>query len=86
MFIAMTAEEIRSLSSPIPFRAFRIHMANGKHVDVPHPDFISLSPRGRTLIVYKPDGSFDLVDVLLITSIETLSNGQRPRRRRKSNR
>lgn len=61
-------------------------MANGRSVDIPHPDFMHLSPTGRRLIVDRSDDSFEVIDVLLVTSVETLpQNGTaRPRRRGKS--
>ena len=76
----MTGGEIRKLFKATPFLPFRVHMANGKSVDVPHPDFMHLSPTGRRLIVDRPDDTFEIIDVLLVTSLETLSqNGNRPR-------
>jgi hypothetical protein len=59
-------------------------MANGRFVDVPHSDFMHLSPTGRRLIVDRSDDSFEVIDVLLVTSVETLPrNGTRARRRRR---
>jgi hypothetical protein len=79
----MTGQQIRSLYNATPFEAFRVNMANGKSVDVPHPDFMHLSPTGRRLIVDKADDTFEVIDVLLVMSVETLGkNGRRPRRRR----
>jgi hypothetical protein len=76
----MTGGEIRKLFEATPFLPFRVHMANGKSVDVPHSDFMHLSPTGRRLIVDRPDDTFEIIDVLLVTSLETLSqNGSRPR-------
>ena len=68
----MTVDQIRSLQDAAPFRAFRLHMANGKSVRAPHPDFMSLSPTGRILTVYRAHDSFEVIDTLLVTSIETL--------------
>ena len=80
----MQAKEIRTLYQATPFEPFRIHMANGKSVDVPHPEFMLLSRSGRKLIVDKPDDSFEFIDVSLVTSVETLvKNGSRRSRRRK---
>ena len=79
----MTGGEIRKLFEATPFLPFRVHMANGKSVDVPHPDFMHLSPTGRRLIVDRPDDTFEIIDVLLVTSLETLpQNGSRPRRKK----
>ena len=81
----MTGEQVRSLVMATPFRPFRVHMANGKSVDVPHPDFVNVSPTGRMLIVYQSDESFEMIDVLLVTSFETFGkNGARKGRRKKS--
>jgi hypothetical protein len=79
----MAVEQIRSLQDATPFRAFRVHMANGKSVKVPHPDFMNLSPTGRIMIVYRADDSFELINTLLVTSVETLpKNGAKRRRSR----
>jgi hypothetical protein len=78
----MTGEQIKSLYQAVPFEAFRVHMADGRSIDVPHPDFMHLSPTGRRLIVDRSDDSFEVIDVLLVTSVETLSrNGTKSRRR-----
>ena len=76
----MSGGEIRKLFEATPFLPFRVHVANGKSVDVRHPDFMHLSPTGRRLIVDRPDDTFEIIDVLLVTGLETLSqNGSRPR-------
>ena len=81
----MTADQIRNLATATPFRPFRVNMASRKSVDVPHLDFMSLSPTGRTLIVYGPAESFEIIDVLLVTSFETFAkDGARKVRRKKS--
>ena len=64
-----------------PFRPYRIHLADGRHVDVRHPDFVARSPAGRTAIVYKADETCTVVGLLLVTSLEVL-NGKTTRRRR----
>ncbi len=55
------------------FQPFRLQMANGRYLDVPHTDFIARSPTGRSAIVYKPNGSFEVVDLMLVTLIELLN-------------
>jgi hypothetical protein len=81
----MTGEQIRRHFEATQFVPFRVHVASGKSADVPHPDFMHLSPTGRWLIVDRPDDTVEMIDVLLVTSLETLSrNGSRARRRKKS--
>lgn len=66
----MTAEQLRTLREANPFRPFTIHLADGRALTVPHRDFVSQSPTGRTTIVYHSDDSFSIVDLLLITELE----------------
>jgi hypothetical protein len=55
-----------------PFRLYRIHMADGRSLDVRHPDFVARSPSGRTIVVYGPDDTCEIVDLLLVASLELL--------------
>jgi hypothetical protein len=65
----MTADAIRkALHSSHPFR---IRTVDGKVLDVPHQDFASLSQSGRTMIVMTPDDTWEVVDVFLISALET---------------
>ena len=50
-------------------------MANGRNLDVHHPDFVARARTGRCVIVYKLDDTFEVVDLLLVASLEVL-NGQ----------
>jgi len=36
----MTAQDIRELLLASPFRPFRLQLANGRSLRVPHPDFV----------------------------------------------
>jgi hypothetical protein len=53
-----------------------IRMADGRQFGIPHPDFLSMSPSGRTAVVYHPDGSASIVDLLLMTELEISSPSQ----------
>jgi hypothetical protein len=48
-------------------------MADGRCLHVPHPDFLSMSPTGRTVIVYQEDDAFSICDLLLMTELEISS-------------
>ena len=78
----MTIEKLISLHHAQPFRAFRIHVADGGHVDVPHPDFLAHTPTGRTVVVTKLDETFEVIDLLLVSRLEVL-NGRATRGRRR---
>ena len=67
----MTGEQIRSALRAAPFRPFRLHLADQRKVDVPHPEFALLFPGGRHLIVATPgsDSLYESIDVALIVSL-----------------
>ena len=80
--VAMKIDEIRNLRDALQFQPFALHLADGRAISVRHRDFLMTSPSGRTMIVYQPDDSFDVVDVMLITSWRVKSLNGRSRRRR----
>jgi hypothetical protein len=71
----MTVEQLREVWKADPFRPFIIHLADGRNISVNHRDFLASSPSGRTIIVYQPDDSFNVIDLLLVTDLE-VSNGK----------
>jgi hypothetical protein len=80
----MTIEKIRDLYNAQPFQPFIIHLADGREIPVRHPDFVAAEPSGRTAIVYQPDDSHNIIDLLLVTDLEVSSKANGTRRRRKS--
>jgi hypothetical protein len=76
----MTVEQLRNVHHAQPFRPFTIHMGDGRAFFVKHPDFISRSPSGRTVIVHGDDDTFNILDLLLLTELEIGPNGTTHRR------
>jgi hypothetical protein len=76
----MTIEQLRKLHLARPFQPFVIHLADGRSLQVPHPEFLSQSPTGRTISVGLPDGTHEIVDLLLVTSLRVRANGSRRNR------
>ena len=70
----MTIEQVKNLYNAAPFKPFVIHMADGREIPVKHREFMATAPSGRTVVVYEPDDSFNIVDLLLVTSFE-VKNG-----------
>jgi hypothetical protein len=66
----MTIEQLRKVQQATPFQPFALLTADGNKFDVPHRDFLSLSPYGRTVIVHGQGDDFNILDVLMITAIE----------------
>jgi hypothetical protein len=67
----MTVEQMRAALQTRPFRPFIIHLADGRQVPVRNQEFAIMSPTGRTIIVYQPDDSCNVIDLLLVTDLES---------------
>jgi hypothetical protein len=80
----MTITEFRRLYNATPFKSFTIHLADGRRIMVRHREFLAISPTERTAIVYQPDGAFDIIDLLLVTSL-TVNGKKASARKRSSN-
>jgi hypothetical protein len=65
----MTAEQLRAMREANPFRPFLIHLADGRTLNVPHRDFVSQSPGGRTIIVYHAEEAFSVVELYQVTEL-----------------
>ena len=82
----MVIDQLRKLYEAQPFHPFMMHLADGRQLPVVHREFLAISPSGRTFIVYQPDESFNIVDLLLVTDLEVKpeggqkSNGRKKRR------
>ena len=72
----MTVEQLKSAQGARPFRPFTIHMGDGRAFRVDHPEFLARSPSGRTVVVYQPDESFSVLDMLLVTELEVHAPAQ----------
>jgi hypothetical protein len=59
-----------------PFQPFTIRLADGRAVNVRHPDFVAISPR-RVLVINADDESVTWLEPLLIGSIDF--NGMPPK-------
>jgi hypothetical protein len=66
----MTIEQLRNAHRALPFRPFTIHLADGRSFFVRHPDYLSHSPTGRTIVVYGEGENFSILDLLLVTELE----------------
>ena len=76
----MTIEQLRNTLQAQPFRPFRVHLADGRSFDVEHPEFLASIRGGRTIIVFTGGEGFEIIDLLLVTSLE-VGNGKRKRKK-----
>lgn len=65
----MTIEQMRTTREAIPFSPFTLRLADGRSFRIPHRDYLSMSPSGRTVVVYHADGSASILDLLLVTEL-----------------
>lgn len=79
----MAIEQLRNLYNAQPFVPFIMHLADGRKIPVRSREFMASAPNGRTVIVYQPDNTFNIVDLLLVTDLEAkpAENGARRRKR-----
>jgi hypothetical protein len=66
----MTVEQLKNGHGAKPFRPFTVHMGDGRSFRVDHPEFLSRSQSGRTIVVHQPDEGFRVLDMLLVTELE----------------
>ena len=66
----MTIEQMTAFYKAQPFRRFVIHQADGREIPVNHREFVMSAPSGRTISVYQPDDTLNVIDLLLVTDLE----------------
>jgi hypothetical protein len=63
----MTRSQIESaIETGMPFS---LRMADGREYAVPHPDYISLSPKGTFVTVYDDEERFVVLPLLTMTGL-----------------
>jgi hypothetical protein len=70
----MTKEAILKTVHANPFRPFSLRLTDGLLLRVPHPDFITVTQGGRTAIVLGEGEDFSIIDLALVTAIETAAS------------
>jgi hypothetical protein len=80
----MTVEQLQKMHRARPFQPFEIHIADGRVLPVEHPEFLAVSPPGRTIGVGCADGTIEIIDLLLVTSLKPRANGAPKSRRPRS--
>lgn len=78
----MTTDQVKELYKAKPFRAFTLHLADGDTIPVKSPEFMWMTPGGRTIFVSQGGDSAAIIDLLLVTKI-TVGNGSASSKRRR---
>jgi hypothetical protein len=77
----MTVQELRERHDKRPFQPFTIHMADGESVKVKSPEFLMITPPGRTIYLATGRGEEVLtIDLLLVTKLTSGSANGKHRR------
>lgn len=63
----MKETTLKDVAHASPFAPFVIHLSDGRSVDVPAPDFLSINPTGRTVVVWTPEGELRIISMGMIT-------------------
>ena len=72
----MEVNALRDVLHNQPFKPFSLRLADGRELQVPHPDFVAVSSR-RVIVINSQDESLSILEPLLVVSIEFRGDGQR---------
>jgi len=78
----MVLASICEFNNAAPFKPYQIRMVSGESYDVPHPDFISISPKGTLVVLIDAEDRPHHLSTLLIESVSP-RNGRHARKGRK---
>jgi hypothetical protein len=78
----MTVERFKQALNTTPFRPFTIYTADGDTIPVVSREFVSLSPSGRTVVVFDPEDRMNILDLLLVTKLQVQPANGGPRKRK----
>lgn len=82
----MTIDKLREFYSAEPFCPFVFRMPDGRKIPVHSREFILPAPSGRTVVVFQPDDTMNIIDLLLVSDLEVApvtksGNGKRKQSR-----
>ncbi len=70
----MTIEQLREAMHARPFKPFVTTLAEGRSVEVPHPEFLLVPPTAsRTFVVATTTDAYRVIDLLLVASFDFLN-------------
>jgi hypothetical protein len=77
----MRIEAIEEALNKRPFAPFQIVLPSDRSVPVPHPEFASIAPNRRWVLVWNKRGGWSLVDPTLVVQL-TFNGARRQKRQR----
>lgn len=73
----MDRDRIKHFADARPFRPFKLVLPSDRELDVPHPEFISVSPVGNAAIVWHKNGFSEHIDLRWVVSVRAKANGSK---------
>lgn len=67
----MTRKVIQKAIQQKPFRRFSVRLTDGELVPVTREQRAFVHPRGKTMIILEADGGYRIIDLALITELQT---------------
>ena len=78
----MVIESIREFNRAVPFLPYEFWTVSGERFQVPHPDFISISPRGSFVVLIDANERPHHISSILIERTSLLAGkGRKPAKR-----
>jgi hypothetical protein len=66
----MRIEELKKVKDQHPFQPFTIRMADGREIEIRHPDAVAWGgDHARIAFCIVPGGGWEIIDVALVTSL-----------------
>jgi hypothetical protein len=75
----MRIQAIEEALEANPFVPFRLVLPSDRSVPVPHPDFVSIAPNRKWLLVWNKRGGWSMIEPALV--VQLVFNGVHRRRR-----
>jgi hypothetical protein len=71
----MEPAKIRHFVEARPFVPFKLDLPSDRELNVPHPEFISISPAGNGAVVWRRDGIGEHIDLRWVISVKAKNSG-----------
>jgi hypothetical protein len=68
----MTREIVRKALAHKPFRRFSVRLTDGRLVQIKREHTATVHPRGDTMIIFENNGAYRIIDIALITELQTV--------------
>ena len=75
----MDPARIRKFLEARPFKPFKLVLPSDRELDVPHPEFMAISPVSTTAIVWRKNGVEEFLDLRWVISVKAKASAMKRR-------